>query len=412
MINRDNQLYFSIAEKLAGVDAYEGVFLASYGAWLMAMLLSSTFFAASISATLLMVIRYVGIVGAVLALFLRGDHRATEALSLFLIVLITYITTKTNAPAFLDLVVLIYCGRFTNFKKIARESLWLTGFLLVITVLSARAGIIENYISQDLDRGELRRREYLGFLYALQPAQLMFNITCLVIFLNDEGLSIPSAIILLVANLFIFMATDGRLSFYISVVLIVITFLLKWNTVKKTFGRFLTFSAPFIFVICFIFCWLATAAYSGSNPVFHELNSILGNRLSLGNRALSEYGTTLFGQSIDFVGNGLGVNGKLNKSGIYNYVDCLYIRLPILYGWVFTALFLFGMTISTIWAAKKRNYSLVFIFAMIAAHCVIDDLVIRLQFCTFLFLIGSDLVEVVNRAVVCEEFGRGGDSVN
>lgn len=138
--------------------------------------------------------------------------------------------------------------------------------------------------------------------------------------------------------------------------------------------------------------------YSGAG--YSELNTFLNGRLGLGQRALAQYGTTLFGQNIDFIGNGLGVDGKLNVSGAYNYVDCLYVRLPILYGWVFTVLFMTGMTFLSLWAARKRDYALLLVLIAIAFHGVIDDLTIRLQFCTFLFLLGTYVSEAIGEKSV------------
>lgn len=386
--------------RFSEISAYEGVFLASYGVWLIAMVLSSTFFAAATGLTVLMALRYFGIGGAVLSLILRGEHRASEVAGLSVLIVLTFIANSSNAPALLDLIVFVYCGRSVKFGKIARESLWVSGFILLFTVLSAKAGFIENYVSISSGGGAVRRREYLGFLYALQPSQLMFNITCLVVFVKGEKFSIPCALALLAANLFIFEATNGRLSFIISATLITAAFLFRHGLAKKTLGRLLVAFAPLAFLACFALSWFATVRYSTHSPVLYELNTILGNRLDLGHRALAEYGTTLFGQEIGFIGNGLGIDGKLNRSGAYNYVDCLYVRLPLLYGWVFTILFLAGITLVTVLAVKRRNYALVLVLVAIAAHCVVDDLAIRLQFSTFLFLISASLVEVVGGFLV------------
>lgn len=391
---RNNGANLGFADRLATMDAYEGIFLASYCVWLVSMLLLSTFFASYIGSGILNGMRYLGLFGAALSILMRGRHRAGEALGLFLLLALAYITTRTNAPVLLDLVVLVYCGRFVDFKIVARASLWITAIVLCLTIFAAEMGLIRNYVSISVNQGVARRREYLGFLYALQPAQLMFNITCIVVYLKGEKLSLPHVALLLAGNLLIYFKADGRLSFFISVVLVILAFLLRYRIGKQSIGRGLCSLAPLAFILIFVLCWYATVAYPGQIVDLHELNSALGGRLSLGHDALAKYGTTFFGQSISFVGNGLDLNGKINASAAYNYVDCLYIRLPILYGWLFTVLFLLGMTLVAVWAAKKRNYQLALILVAIAAHCVVDDLVIRLQFCTFLFLLGSCLTDV------------------
>ena len=390
---RNNSAPLRFTDRLALVDAYEGFFLVSYCVWLVGMLLLSTFFASNIGSVILNGMRYLGLFGAALSVLMRGRHRAGEAFGLFLLLALAYIMTRTNAPVLLDLVVLVYCGRFIDFKTVARVSLWITGVVLCLTIFAADIGLIRNYISIGVDQGVTRRREYLGFLYALQPAQLIFNITCIVVYLRGERLSISYALLLLAGNLYIFLRVNGRLSFFISAALVILAVLLRYRSGKRFIGRALCWFAPFAFILFFILCWYATVSYPGQVVDLRELNSVLGDRLFLGHDALEKYGTTFFGQSISFVGNGLDLNGRINSSGAYNYVDCLYIRLPILYGWVFTVLFLLGMTLVAAWAAKKRNYQLALILIAIAAHCAIDDLVIRLQFCTFLFLLGSCLTD-------------------
>lgn len=402
----------NLGRSLASFSVDEGAFLVSYGAWLMAMLLNSTFFAASISNTVLVTFRYIGIAGALLSIFMRREHWASEAFGLFIVVLLVFITTRTSASFLLDLVVFVYCGRFVDFKRIARVTLWIASLLLVLTVLAAEAGIIENYVSFDLNEGVIRRREYMGFLYALQPAQLMFNITCLVVFLRGEQFTSPYAVALLLSNTLIFLKTNARLSFSISIALVFLALMLRVCIGKRTFGRFLVIAGPSAFIVCFALCWIITVDYPGQGSLLVEINHVLGNRLALGHEAIAKYGTTLFGQGIEFIGNGLDLNGKLNNSGVYNYVDCLYIRLPILYGWVFTVIFLVGMTFAAVCAARKSNYCLVLILVFIAIHCIVDDLVIRLQFCTFLFLAGSSFTAALNELLARKKADGSGCSVN
>ncbi len=390
----DSMTYPFAFRRMGNVDAYETVFLLSYGVWLIAMLLLSSFFAALFGTYALTAARYAGLFGAALSIFMRRNYVAAEVFAAFLAVVLLFISTRTNAPSLLDLLIFVYCGRFVDFKKIARESLWIMSLLLLVVVSSALAGLINNYISVTWDGSIIRRREYLGFLYALQPAQLMFNITLLAIFLKGERFSTSLAVALLVANLFIYFKADARLSTTISVAAIFVALLLRNGILKRSLGRFLLFAAPVAFIACFAICWVLTAGYSANSAFFHDLNFILGDRLRLAQNGLDMYGTTLFGQTIDFIGGGLGLDGKVNSSGNYNYIDCLYVRLPILYGWVFTALFLIGMSAAGLWAARKRDCRLALILTAIALHCVVDDLVIRLQFCTFLFLIADSLVDL------------------
>lgn len=378
--------------------AYEAFFLVSYGIWLVAVLLQTTFFAASLGMGILFLFRCVGLAGALLSVLLSGNNRASQVFWLFLLVVLAFITTRTNAPVFLDTVILIYCGRLVDFEKIAWESLWTTVLISIVTIISAEVGLIQNYVDITSSAGVIRQRQYLGFLYALQPAQLIFNISCIAVYLKKSRFTPIWALLLFIVNLYVYMKTDSRLSFYSSVILIIFALVLSWRPGKRILGEFLRFATPLSFIACFALCWYMVSDYSGAG--YSELNTFLNGRLGLGQRALAQYGTTLFGQNIDFIGNGLGVDGKLNVSGAYNYVDCLYVRLPILYGWVFTVLFMTGMTFLSLWAARKRDYALLLVLIAIAFHGVIDDLTIRLQSCTFLFLLGTYVSEAIGEKSV------------
>ena len=78
----------------------------------------------------------------------------------------------------------------------------MTGMMLAFVVFSSYAGIITNYVAKSG-----RRREYLGFLYALNASTLMSNITLLWIWLKKEKLTLSSAAVLAVINFFLFPMT-------------------------------------------------------------------------------------------------------------------------------------------------------------------------------------------------------------
>lgn len=371
-------------------DAYQFFFLVAYGIWLGAMIVSTTFLAAKTGQSILNLIRYVGLGGAILSSVFMRRKISTEVLGLALLLVISFVIVRTNAPALVDLVILVYCGRRCSFKRIARETVYITSAGMAIIILLAEIGAIQNYTQVvATSDGNIRVREYIGFLYALQPAQLLFNVTCLIVYLLDDKFDLRWGLLLMAANIFVYAKTNSRLSFFISVAVIVCALVLSKEIGRRALGPILRTIAPVSFVLCFIFSWYAVTHFSAGNMFQSSLDAFLGNRLKLGQNALMQYGTTIFGQSINFIGNGLDVNGTLNTSGTYNYVDILYVRLPILYGWIFTALFIAGMTFAAICAMRRRQYSVCLVLIAIAFHGIVDDLVIRLQFCTFLFLIGT-----------------------
>ncbi len=113
-----------------------------------------------------------------------------------------------------------------------------------------------------------------------------------------------------------------------------------------------------------------------------KLNSVLEGRLYLGKASLTEYGVSILGQEIEMIGNGLDELGQLTE-GTYNYVDCFFIQILQCYGVVFTVLWLGIVTYSMYRAYRLRDYGLLVCMTMIAAHCIIDDLSLKLYYNTF-----------------------------
>lgn len=374
------------------INAYELLFCISYGVWLSSQLLAATFFSAKIG-TVLNLAKYAGLAGAVLSLLISKKFDLAEVASLFGLLLLCSVALNTNAPSFRDMLVMVYCGRRVPFHKLAHESVCISALLLLFTVLSSKIGLITNYVAISGDR----RREYLGFRYALQPAQIMFNITCLAIFLGKDKLSKFKLVVLALCNIYIFANTDSRLSFGVSVLVLAVYLLLCWRGEAGLANGALRWITPALFIALFVLSWVLTLGYDPLNSFSDALNDFLGNRLALGHDAILRYGTTMLGQAIDFVGNGLSPDGKLNATAEYNYIDVLYVRLPILYGWVFTILILCALTYAAYRAARRKDSWLLLILLAIALHSLVDDLTIRLQFSTFLFMLWRATGEQANQ---------------
>ena len=96
----------------------------------------------------------------------------------------------------------------------------------------------------------------------------------------------------------------------------------------------------------------------------------------------------------------------------------LFIKLPIEYGWLFTIVTIVLISYIALLAIRSKDYSLAIVLTAIAAHCLIDDLAIQLQFNSFLFLAGVaclrsgknkplDSNSVDNNALKGPQFGKG-----
>lgn len=280
-----------------------------------------------------------------------------------------------------------FCARRIPFRKIARFTLNLTFLLVVFVMISGYTGIIQNYTVVQKNRV----REYLGFRYALFPSAHLLNMTSLWLWLNKEKVPFSGAVCWGAVNVWMYLKTDSRLSFAIAICLLLA------GLVLSRFPRLLDKLHPvrWLMVVSFPLCAAVsiylTVAYDKNVPWMAKLNSALASRLSLGQNSLNKYGVKLFGQTIDWVGNGLNAFGQ-QETGAYDYVDCLYVRLLQNYGPIFLVLFLLLLTAALIRANRRRDHLVMVIMTSIAVHCMLDDLSMYLYYNTFWIVMGDLLL--------------------
>lgn len=271
-----------------------------------------------------------------------------------------------------------YSARNISFEKIIRATLYISIGVVVVAVLSGYIGLIDNVV---IAKGD-RVREYMGFRYALFLPGILLNMTALWVYLRRKSVPIDEAILWAVVNWIVYVKTDSRISFALAELLIVAAIAMRFlpKIVEKVqplwavmTSSFVLFGGGSIFLTCI---------YNSDIPWMRKLNSMLETRLSLGKSSLERDGFALFGQHIDWVGNGLNAFGNTTV-GSYTYVDCLYIRVLQKYGLVFLLLLTVLLTWGMIRLWKKKQYHILLILASVAAHCVLDDLSISLHYNTF-----------------------------
>lgn len=302
------------------------------------------------------------------------------------------ITYFTNGNAVAGMIVFIYCGRNISFEKIAKITIYVTGFMLIIIMTSAWLGIIDNYMEYSGNRV----RQYIGFRYSLFAPALLYNITLLYVYIKQEKIRWKNILCLLLLNTWFYYLTRSRLSFWLAILALLISIFYKYKYVSFYKRRFIYLCMVFSYLICGSVFFMLTITFTWNIDWMRGLNDFFGNRLYLGQYSLLKYGISVYGEQISWVGNGLNVYGE-KTNGSYLWVDCLYIQILQRYGVLFLLLFLFIMTI-TMWNCyKEKKYLLLTILSLIAVHCMIDDLQLYLHYNTFWFSIGAILLNNLNR---------------
>ena len=319
----------------------------------------------------------------------KYDYRAL--IGLFATILIYLIVGKMTALSSNIAVgiLFIYTLRDVPFKKVAQTSLVVSICLLLFVIISAKFGIITNYI----EISGPRVRSYLGFRYALFPSILLMNIVAIVFYLKQNKIRYWQWVLLALSVYWVYDQTDSRLTFYSSCILLVTNLLMKWisNLFTNLGNIFNIFKLTFIVNAVASF-WLAQT-YLNSTNVFvnnflFKLNHMLGGRIFLANKSLQLYGFGLLGRQVYWNGNGLTVEGVRNYQ-TYLYVDNLYVQILQKYGLLILALMVSLLTLTLFKVIKSRQWILAFILILMSFHSMIDDLNLYLHNNIFWILLGS-----------------------
>lgn len=152
----------------------------------------------------------------------------------------------------------------------------------------------------------------------------------------------------------------------------------KENIVIKIFNACVKYS----YVILAAFCILFSALFTVSSPFFMTLNDLLHRRLSLAKRGMLEHGIHLFSSGI----HNYGMDSSAD--GFYNFLDCSYINLLIIYGVLVLLFYLLCMTSIQI-KHKKYLYGAV-ILAVCAFSCVEEHHLSELPYNMFMLILFAD----------------------
>ena len=266
-------------------------------------------------------------------------------------------------------VVFVFCSRNKSLRTIFIIATTLLSAILLVTMLSAFAGVIEN--AQFASNGRIRFG--LGFRYPLHASMLMLSITGMLLYLASKKTSWSLYLSLSIANTAILMSTGSRLSFGVAMGVIIVCAIVRYSSKGKGLGKI---PSAILACLCILAASLAigiTAAYDPSTPWMAQLNAALGDRLRLGHDGLVKYGITVFGQKVKLVSNMLTADGQ-NKAGTYNFIDCVYMQYIIIHGLLYFAVFMALITRSCYKSFRSGAYILGIILIAVAMHGMIDNL--------------------------------------
>lgn len=277
--------------------------------------------------------------------------------------------------------VMIYLSGNINFRKILKCAWLIQMLILAATILGSKVGLILN----DVWETDLGRVRYdLGYEYCAYPAHIALFVTtgwfvvCKKFRFFDAG-------IWLLFNTLIFLWTDSRTDYYLTVFAILgFAFLPRWIRTKRAerrYGFWLRNSCTFLAAVSILTQWL----YDSEKPWMAEINRALSNRLLLGYNAIQEIGFTVFGQSVKWIGSGSVRN---NSELVYNYVDCAYLKEALSYGIFFLGLLIVGFYLAGKKIAESEEWRLGWGMIISLFYAVFNAHLCWVNFNVFILVLG------------------------
>lgn len=360
------------------------LFYAAWVVFLLSIILDRTMWAAnSDSITIVLKIgRYaayaIGMVGICLESF---EKKSFAMLVVMIGVSVLSFLSCSNITMVLYMVLFAVAYHLDG-QQFLKVSISVQIFLLGLVVIGSQFGIVEDYIFTP----ETRLRHGLGFSWTTTGAILFLFIVFEYIAIRKEKIKYIEFLILEIISFILYRLTDSRMAFALCSVFLVFQVFVKFF--KYRFGITKFFKKLFVFVPSVI-CVFAIAIhyfYNPDNELWMKLNDLLSGRLRLGKQGIAEYGISLLGNSIKWVGYSADA-----VEGTYNYVDCSYLQILLEYGLIFLVMVIAIYTVIIYKAVKNENYFLLWSVIFVLIFSITEPRLMNLSFNPFPLLVMCNL---------------------
>ena len=289
---------------------------------------------------------------------------------------VTFVSYRSKTIGYFVYFAFIIVGHNVDYLKIIKIAFFSICFNVSLILLFCFAGIIPNLIYQNGNRV----RQSLGFGYPPLLSNYVFYATLCYLYIKKNKITIPIYIVILIINSFIFIKTDTKSAFCLSLMTIILFITisnLKINyNIRNLFYKFI-FILP---TTSAIFAILISYFYTPNNIIFSKLNSLLTGRLSLANRALNDYGVKWLGQHIVF-------HGYDSSGALYNIIDSSFVLYLIILGIIFLVFLVAFLTYFAKLISQKDDIYFAIIFMIVLLHSIFDAQLFQISYNYFMFII-------------------------
>jgi len=301
-----------------------------------------------------------------------------------------YSSLQAQASGIVIPALFLFSIRNVDYRDVFKVTMAVQLGVMAVSVGCSLAGIIPNEIWDE----EIRFRYSLGYTFCTYGSHISLFLTLIYLSLRKR-IHLLEAILLILWNVIWYRVTDTRTDLYLCIPAIAGCYLigrLKLAIHSRVASRLLyMLIGPAIGLGAIVAQW----CYNVRDAVWWKLNNALNSRLSLGHDAIEQYGFTLWGQYIKWVGQG---GKRSHPEWVYNYVDSSFLKYLLHYGVIFFVLLMVGIILMGRWVADSRNPGLEIAFICWLVYGAIDAELFELGFQPFMLLLGYAFAEGVRYA--------------
>ena len=255
--------------------------------------------------------------------------------------------------------------------------------VLLTAFVASRLDIIEDLV---YIRDYVVERNSFGTIYPTDFAAHIFFLLCAYYYVIRDSIQTRHLLAGIFISTLVYAFCDTRLDSITMLFLVIGVSLIRFSNPLildkdgplSRFKGVVISTIPYIPIMGFLFMHFMSYFFQPSMTFFRLFDTLLSGRLKLGNKALEDYGLTLFGQTVPM--NGYG-GSLISLGGNYFFIDCSYLLVYLRYG----VLFLLLVFLIHYWCCKKYkgDMSYLVILTVVVINCVVAHHMIELAYNPF-----------------------------
>lgn len=306
-----------------------------------------------------------------------------KELMLFVLVSLSFLMLwkRNELGEIVNILVLIIGAKGISWRKMLKLYWLITTIALVVTVVAALTGNVENLIYYQEGR---RARISFGIIYPTDFSAHIFYSALIYCYLRGEKIRYIELGFVAVLGIFVYIFCEARLN-TICIMAVFCVFFYHKQRCRSAYKQnriyemnsFLSWLLAMSTIFCAVVSVLGTMYYDSQNRVFDFLNGLLNGRLKLGKKAIDLYGFSISGQYIPTNGNG----GRTKKILYYFFIDNSYVSIVLKLGIVLFAIILLMFLVIAFRARREKDWTMLWMIALMSVQCIIEHHILDVAYC-------------------------------